>query len=293
MSIVASFTPASSYAGWDKEVAAEIAKLPAKQVKQSRKVTVGDMDLALASLVDELPMWSVERGDHDVWQVTLTRTDTIRGKRSVTQELGMWAEGDGVDIGGFDQDVIAHLGQVLADRAGPQVFEDDAGSDAILFTPRAGAKLQPAPTPAPVKKVRRKPKVRVLRIVPLDVLVEDLDPLARMIWRETDDLPPSRLVTVKEVASALQAEAKAHKGWKVASTGTGARWRATLERAKGRALAFAVDAATKHVTIEADLEDPTVDALGNRLAELAGPQGLVAGEESVAVFVPERPPLRG
>ena len=66
-------------------------------------------------------------------------------------------------------------------------------------------------------------------------------------------------------------------------------WRATLERGKGASIAFAVDTATQQVTLEASHEDPAVNALGDRLAALAGPQGLVAGEESVAVFVPERP----
>ncbi|MBA3500300.1 MAG: hypothetical protein M4D80_34105 [Myxococcota bacterium] len=246
MGIVASFKPAG---------------------RASRVISVEDMKLALAEL-SRLPKWRARDEGSDRWLVTLERTDTIHGEAVVTHEMAMWAADDdeaAVDIGGFDDDVIAVLGQFLADRAGAQIFEDDAGSDPIRFIPAKGAKRQPAPKRAPKPK-RRKSKTQRMRIVPLDAMVEELDPLARVAWLQADDPPPSRVVTLDEATRAL---------------------------GKGKTLALAIDRATQHVTIDGDHEDAAISALMHRLADAAGPQCLVVADEAVAAFVPATKTARG
>lgn len=247
---------------------------------KARHITVGDMDLALAALARALPDWQVEYEPANGWDVMLRHYSTIRGERVVTQEMALWSRDhdDGVDIGGFDADVIDQLGRFLADRAGPQIFEDDAGSDPIRFTPRPGTKRQPAPKPVARKPAKPKRTSQCARIVPLDVLVDDLDPLARAAWLAADDLPPSRIVTVDDVTKALREQKCTLK-----ASGKGATWRASVTKP---AIELAIDG--NYVTIETDLDDPFVSTFSHRLAELAGPLGLVVGDEAVAVYVPAR-----
>ena len=240
-----------------------------KPGKGARAITAGDMDLALEHLP---PAWRVDR-EGSAWQVTLRK---VHPKLGVTHEMAMWADDDASDvsIGGFDDDVIAILGQFLADRAGPQIFEDDAGSDPIAFEPRKGTKRAPAPKPRPKRRVTE--ARQVFRVVPLDVLVEDLDPLARATWLQVDDMPPSRLVTVTDV------EAVARKqGWQLAAKGSGARWKASLGK-----IALAIDG--KHVTIETTRSDPRLHTLGSELADLAGPQCMVVGDAAVICHAARR-----
>jgi len=289
MSIEAAFTPANAYRGRDRKVVAAIRKLPPRQVEAGRHITTGDMELALAELSRRLPEWRVEREGSKEWQVTLQRIQTIEGELTVTNELAMWVRGRSatVGIGGFDTDVIDVLGAHLADRAGPQVFEDDAGSDAILFKPRREAKPQPAPKPT---RAPKKPKraATIARVVPLDILVDDLDPLARAAWLDHDEDIPTRAVTIADATSALREEVKTHKSWSLEATGAGRHWRATLERRPGAEITLGFDPATKSLTIEPDQNDAVVSALLHRLAAIAGPQGLVVGDEAVAIYFPER-----
>ncbi|MFT3697446.1 MAG: hypothetical protein QM831_30165 [Kofleriaceae bacterium] len=108
-------------------------------VGKSRAVTAGDMKLALAALETTLPAWRVTEDAHESWMLE---------RRDGSQEMAI----DGVDVQGFDEAVISMLGQWLANRVGKLQFEDDAGSDPIVFAPAKGSKRQPAPRPVAPKQ---------------------------------------------------------------------------------------------------------------------------------------------
>ncbi len=127
-----SFVPAndetwSKFFGEDAKTA--IARLPATLVRSARRVTVADMRDALAKLP---PGWSFDV-DGTPWAVTV---------RGPTGELAMYAYGaDKVAIQGYVEEVVAALGQFLADRCGPQVFSTELEPEGdVLFAPSRGAR---------------------------------------------------------------------------------------------------------------------------------------------------------
>src|SRR5262245_12719673 len=69
------FIPAKLYKSV-RSVTAAIAKLPAAQVRGSRHVTPGDMELALAELRRRMPEWRAEiEGAGESWGASLYRKE--------------------------------------------------------------------------------------------------------------------------------------------------------------------------------------------------------------------------
>ena len=220
---------------------------------KARKITAGDMKLALAELERKLP-WIVGE-------------DGVLERKDGSQEMSV---DDDLGIQGFDEDVIELLGQFFADRAGAQRFEDDAGRKPIEFAPAKGSRRQAAPVENKPKRAATKPRVYRARFVPLQPLLDDLDDVARVLWLNTGDLPASRAVTLDDVMAAAKQRRLRATTSKTAVTIAKPPMRFTLDK--------------KLLTIEAAIGDDTVHALMSALAGIAGPFGLVVGDAAIAAF---------